>query len=484
MAEQKKTGSEAALGMDIDIYNMVKDVLKNWWVILALAVSAALISCIYVNETYRPAYTIEATYVVIAKGINNDVYSNLYTAHGTAEQFSQIINSSTLQNKVAEDLGTKKVPGSVWAEIVPETNLLTLKVTAETPKTAYQILRSVMDSYPTISEYLVGDVFLDVLMAPVIPTEPDNSMDIKTPMRNAFLAAALGLIAVMALFSYLKDTVRKEADVEKKLDVRLLGSLCHEEKNKTLFSKIRRNKNALLLTDPMISFRYGEMLQKTCRRIQNRMDQKGAKTLMVMSCLENEGKSTVAANVSLALAGNGKKVVLVDLDLRQPSQYKIFGQPDREITALGDVLNGEANSYSNLVEVLPDKGIYTVFNTVKYGRSTEMLTTGTLEMLLEYLKEEFDYVIIDTPPMAYVADTEEIAGMADASLAVVREHTSRIKEINDMLDVLSGCRAVPIGCVFNDSHNRMGGTLFRESGYGYGKSYGGYGGYGNYYGKK
>lgn len=483
MAEQKKTGNGATLGMDIDFYNMVKDVLKNWWVILALALSAVLISYIYVNQSYNPSYSIEATYAVTAKGMNNDVYNNLTTAKTTAEQFSQIINSVTLQNKVAEDLEISEIPASICAEVIPETNLLTLKVTSETPEMAYRILKSIMDNYPTIAEYLVGDAILDVLMAPVIPIEPDNSLDVKSPVEKAFIIAVLVQMVVIAVFSYLKDTVKKESDVEKKLDVRLLGSLCHEEKNKSIFGRMRKNKNSLLLTNPMISFRYGEMLQKTCRRIQNRMEQKGVKTLMVTSCLENEGKSTVAANVALALARNGKKVVLVDLDLRQPAQYKIFDLFDKEMTALGDALNGEVGSSSNLVDILFKQGIYTVFNTVEYERSTEMLTTGKLEIILEFLKEKFDYVIIDTPPMAYVADTEEIAGMVEASLVVVREHTSRIKAINDMLDVLSSCRAVPIGCIFNDAHNSIGGMLFRESGYGYGKGYG-YGGYGNYYGRK
>lgn len=479
MAEQNKQESAAALGMDIDLYSVTKDVLKNWWLVLALAVSAALLSYIYVNHSYRPTYTIESTYVVTAKGMNNSVFNNLTTAQDTASRFAQIINSPTLQAKIAEELGTVGVQGTVASEIVPETNLLTLRVTSDTPEMAFRILRSVMNNYPTLSDYLVGNAIMDVLMAPVIPTEPDKALDVARPVTKAFILAALAVILALAGVSYLKDTIRRASDVEKKLDTKLLGDICHEEKNKTFSSKLHKTNISLLISNQTVSFRYAELVQKVCRKLQNRMEKNGAKTLLVTSYLENEGKSTVAANVALALAQNNKKVVLMDLDLRKPSQYKIFDLFE-ERTALGDVLAGRSTA-ENLIGKMEDKSLYTVFNTKEYARSTEMLTSGKLEVILEYLKEKFDYIIMDTPPMAYVADTEEIANLADASVIVVREHTSRAKDINDMLDVLNSCKAHPAGCVFNDAHGTIGGTVFG----GYGKDYGyGYGyGYGKYYGK-
>lgn len=476
MAEQKMNDSEALLGFDIDFFTICRDVIKSWWIILALALSAALLSYIQVNRSYRPSYTIEATYVVKAKGVNNSVYDNLTKAKDAAARFSQIINSPTMMNKVREDLGDKIAPGTAFAEIVPETNLLTLKVTAGTPEAAFCTLKSVMENYPTISEYLVGDAILDVLMAPVIPTEPDRALYVKGPMRRAAVIMALAMIAVLAFFSYMKDTIRKESDVKKKLDTRLLGSLCHEEKNKTLSSKIRKSNRGLLISSPMISFRYEEMLQKACRRVQNRLEQRDAKTLLVTSCLENEGKSTVTANLALALARSGKKVVLIDLDLRKPAQYKLFDLFGQKHTGLGKALMGEPVT-ERIIDAVYSRELYTIFNTKEYSQSTEMLTGGRLEIILDYLKERFDFIIIDTPPMAYAADTEEIANMVDASLIVVREHISSARDINDMLDVLNNCKGTPIGCIFNDAHGSMSGALFGEQNSGYGN------GYGRYYGR-
>ena len=77
MAETKIQENTIASGVDIDFYNILKDVGKNWWLVLILAVSAALFSYVQVNRSYRPAYTIESTYAVTTRGRNNNVIHNL-----------------------------------------------------------------------------------------------------------------------------------------------------------------------------------------------------------------------------------------------------------------------------------------------------------------------------------------------------------------------------------------------------------------------
>ena len=95
-------------------------------------------------------------------------------------------------------------------------------------------------------------------------------------------------------------------------------------KNRTLKSKLKAVTKALLITNPTISFGYLEAFQKLSFRIHSEMKSKNQKVLLVTSIGENEGKSTVASNIALALAQNGSNVVLADLDLRRPAIYKIF----------------------------------------------------------------------------------------------------------------------------------------------------------------
>ena len=106
-----------------------------------------------------------------------------------------------------------------------------------------------------------------------------------------------------------------------------------------------------------------------------------------------------------------------------------------------------------------------------YPDSTELISEGLFSRVLDYLKKNLDYIIIDSSPMALVADTEEMMNMVDAALLVVRQHMASVRDINDAIDVLNGRNMKLLGCVFNDA----GGESFSM-----GHGYGGYGGYGNY----
>lgn len=461
-----------------DLRTLISDIRRHLWTILALSVAVGLLMYVRTSSAFRPQYSVNATYVVTTRGANVNLISNLSSAQQTAAILSRIVTSQPLMTAVAEDLGTSGVPGSISCTVVQETNLLDLKVTASSPRMAFLILDSVMRNYPIVTDLLNKDVVMRVLVTPEISKTPVNQ---NNPMPSTFKAflLSLGVLTVFfALLSMLKDTIRRGSDVEEKLEERYLGSIAHEEKYKTFRMWLRGGQVSMLIDQPACSFRYIESAQKVCRTIQSRMEKHGYKTLLVMSFAENEGKSTVAANLALAMAQRGKKVLLMDLDLRNPSLYKVFDFNDEPITSLGSLLNGTAIDDS-LIEHMENEGLYYVFNTKSYSRSTEMLTNGRLEKLLGLLRERFDYIIIDTPPMSITADAEALADMADAFTVVIREHRTWANQLRDMLDTLRGCRAVSIGCIINDAHD----SVSAGGGYGYGADYGGGYGYGKYYGR-
>lgn len=118
MARQSKD-EISIFSTEIDYYRTIMDILKKWWLILIVSISASLLSYIAATENYHPQYTVSATYVITTQGTSTSVFSNLTTAQDTAARFSQIINSATLQKKVAEELGMDQVPGTITSEIVP-----------------------------------------------------------------------------------------------------------------------------------------------------------------------------------------------------------------------------------------------------------------------------------------------------------------------------------------------------------------------------
>ena len=484
MSNEKHIISVNDYEMNIDLYSILRDISKYIVVILLLAASMSLLAYVYVGRSYHKQYESTSTFIVSSKGSNNSVYSDLSTTTEMAKKFSEILNSSILQKKVAKEMNMDYFPGTASAEVVNETNLLVLKVQADSPEMAFSLNKAIMNNYSVVTNQLIGTVVLDVLQNPTVPSGPVNEFQPAALMKKTFVMTIVALCGLIAIISFLKDTVRKPKEVSKKLDGTLLQTLYHERIYKSWKARIHRKKSSVLLTNPGTSFQYVEDMKKLARKVSSKMKDKQAKTLLVASVEENEGKSTVAANLALALAEESEKVLLIDADLRKPSQYKIFGLAPEEVQEFGEVLNGNEKA-DHLVHALAKSELLLVTGTMIYPNSTEMIASDMFYKIIDFFKERLDYVIIDTPPMSQAADAEELVDYADASILVVRQHTALVKDINEAISILNSGEGTMLGCVYNDVFHGIAQTA-RNYGYRYaygsGSSYGyGYG-YGNKYG--
>ena len=446
-------------------YTIFSDLIKSVWVIVSLSLSFACFSYIYRIETYSPYYSVSVTYMVTSRGVNNDLITAIPASQENAVRFTEILNSTELYKQVSSDTGINVDNIYARASRIGETNLVELIVYGNTPQYAFTILQSIIDNYSTISSGLITNASISMLLSPSVSGKPGYVISPWRTMLKFFGIAIAALTFLFAVISTMKDTIRAGKDVEKKLDTDYLGELPSEKKPR----KRRRGKNragdSILILRNKISLRYEEAVERISRKVQYKMSGKGLKTLLVTSCLENEGKSTVAANLALSLAEQGLKTALVDLDLRKPAQYKIFEVTDPESCVLGDVLTGKKGleSCQRIIEKTEVTGL---FNAKEYSNSTEIITSGSVRNLLLSLRDSFDYIIVDTPPMSLAADAEMIADFTDASMMVAREHMARAREINDNLDILYECKADVLGCVVNNVHisatSQIGGKGFNR----------------------
>ena len=459
---------DGGLVPQIDLISMLKDIAKEWWAILLLSLAVALFADIWVNVTYQPEYKTSTTFVVTAKGMNTNVYQNLNSTQQLAQQFTEIMDSNVLKKKVAQDLKISSLNIDSSVDLVPETNLITLSVKAGTAVESYRILQSIMKNYNTVSDYAIKNVIIETIQSPAVSMAPVNPLNEKKTMIIAFIAAAAVFMVLVAGLSYLRDTIKNPKDVTSKLDTRLLGSIYHEKKSKSI--KLRKKKEfvSMLISNPLRSFQYAESNKMMSSRVRSYMDKENAKTLLVTSVMENEGKSTVAANLALGLAQEGSRVMLIDCDFRKPAQYKIFDMEGKDADDLGKVLTGKAGT-ENLICNWNDTNLYMILNRTSSNSIETMLKSTTLRQIVGFCRQNMDYVIIDTSPLALVSDTEELAQMADASVLVVRQDTVLTKDINDAIDILNNTRGKVLGCVLNDaSSSQITGSTAH---YGYGGYY-------------
>lgn len=456
----------------IDISNIVRQVLRQWLVLLLLGVIAASGAGIAASRMYQPHYESEALIVVYEKG---SATSGVKSASTTADLFQEVITSSLLQKKVAEILGISYLPGTISCENIPNTNMILLKARASTPKDVMIVLNGVLDHYKEATSGLLDGVILQVLEEPKVPMEPVDAYDEGRLLKKAFLGTVAAAAAAMFLYFYFRDDVKNEEEVERKLDTKLFGTIYHENLEKGFFRKHRGEKTALLVNNPVASFGYIETFQKLCVKLEHKLKKSESKVILVTSVLESEGKSTVASNLALSLAKRGKKVLLVDLDLRKPAQAMLFGQSyAKTVPQVRGVLAGK-DSFEEAVRTVKGTSLSLLAGSKSSKNSTRLIVNSRFAAVFAEWKASAEYVILDTPPLQYVADAEELMRYADAGLLVVRQNCSKTKDINDAIDVFPKMGCELLGCILNDVKTGLLGDVISKGddyrykyGYGYG----------------
>ncbi|HHY95407.1 MAG TPA: CpsD/CapB family tyrosine-protein kinase [Firmicutes bacterium] len=169
--------------------------------------------------------------------------------------------------------------------------------------------------------------------------------------------------------------------------------------------------------------------------------------LLITSAGPEEGKSTVTSNLAVALAQAGKRVVLVDADLRKPNQHRVFEVPNHR--GLTNVLVGEADVESVLVNtVVP--GVTLLSSGPIPPNPAELLDSDRARELWPALADRFDYVVIDSPPMVAVADAVILSAQAEGVLVVVRAGSTRSDLLRDAGALLQKAGARVLGAVLNE----------------------------------
>ncbi|HEX3151797.1 MAG TPA: polysaccharide biosynthesis tyrosine autokinase [Gemmataceae bacterium] len=197
---------------------------------------------------------------------------------------------------------------------------------------------------------------------------------------------------------------------------------------------------------------------------------KGHQVIQVTSPNPGDGKSTLSANLAVAIAQSGKRVVLIDCDFRKPRVHKIFGVSPE--VGLASVITGDAT----LTQATQPSGIPNLFLLPCGPRPTnpaELLTSSRFVEVLDEIKKGYDFVLIDTPPLLAVSDPAVVAPRVDGVLMTIRI-TSRTRPAAERArETLAALGVNVVGVVVNDLQgSKRGGNYGYGYGYGYGYTYG------------
>lgn len=200
----------------------------------------------------------------------------------------------------------------------------------------------------------------------------------------------------------------------------------------------------------------------------------------VASAMRGEGKSTTAINLSYVLAESGKRVLLVDCDLRLPSIAKKM-QMENEI-GVTDLLKGGKSFHMKDFQSQHYSNWYILPSGPLPPNPSELLGSKKMENILNVLSENFDYIILDLPPINIVSDALTVSKYIDGMIVVIREDYTEKKELENCFRLLKLSDVNVLGCVINESKNGKG-TYSKYKYKRYYKHYKTYGKYGDKDGK-
>ena len=436
---------------EINLHGLFLLLLKNLWVVVAICISALLCYSSVCKLTYTPSYTSSATFMVSAKD-STSAYNSLTTTQSMASVFVEVFQSNVLREKIQEQMPDRHFDGTINTVTIPETNLLIVTVTSDAPDMSFRALNLLVDNYSAISDYVFANAQLEVIKDPVVPVAPSNPLDVESGYPLVLIIGILLSVGGIVALYLLHDTVKTPKAARRKIDARLLRTINHERKNKTLRSTLRKQNSAPLITNPLIKKDFIEDNLSLCSALEYHARKRGQQVILVTSVGENEGKSTIAANLALALAEKGRRVALLDCDFRKPALHKIFDTPlEKGKTLTSFLLQEDADPAGYLTES-KKHGILLGISQASGSSVTRLLNNGRLPALLQQLRTQTDYIILDTPPMLAAADTETLAAFVDTALLVVRADYMPTASINEGLDRLRKSAPEVCGFVLNNYH--------------------------------
>ena len=453
---------EFVFSEQFNIQLVLKDIVKNFWVVLLAILMVFIGSFVYESAVYTPEYTTSATFVISAKssGGTMNVYASLSTAREMAGVFRELFSSNVLKRVVREKLDGETADFQISANVIAETNLLKVSVTSPSPKVSYEVMQLVISNYGDVSDYLLDYVVLDVLQNSEIPHAPSNALNIKKYQLFGMGLAAILMTGIVVYFCVMRKTVKTRAGANRYLGEWPVGVIPHERKITTLIERFLRRKRAILITNPIVGLRYVEAYHKIAYKLQHKLEEQGKKVLLVTGVGINEGKSTAAANLALAFAKRGKKVVLLDLDLRRAAVHKIFEVKD-ELFALGDCLK-----QPELLSNLHEGEVTLITNKKDVSNPGEYIQSTNMDALFQTLRQYADIVILDSAPLAIAADSELLTQYAEAFVLIARQDDTPCVVLQKAITELEENGSTFFGYIINDYREEN--LLGRSSGY-YGK---------------
>ena len=457
------------MGSGVELRDYLNVLGKNWVVIVVLTVLGTGAGVAY-SLLATPVYTASAKVFVSTSDATNAAelqQGNSFTLQ-RVKTYADLVKTAAVLQPTIDSLGLKtsvaKLRGTVSADAPLNTTVIDVTVTntnavfaaSLATATASQLIK-VVEKIETTDSAQGSPVRLSVVQEAEVPTTPTSP----TPKLDVALGLLLGLalgVAIALMRAALDTRVHGERDLEAITDVPVLGGIVFDPNAKT---------RPLIVHEDSTSPR-AESFRTLRTNLQFLDVGRRERSFVITSSVPNEGKSTTATNLAIALSHTGARVLLVGADLRKPKMAAYMGIEGG--VGLTDVLVGRVK-IDDAIQRWGRTDLYLLPAGTIPPNPSELLGSAPMADLITTLNGKFDAVLYDSPPLLPVTDAAVLARLVGGALIIVASGRTHAAQVASALDALENVGAPVSGLVL---------TMLPTKGpdtYGYGR-------YGYVYGEK
>lgn len=447
----------------------LKELFDTFWskkgLIITITIIAAILGAIYSYTLTEPEYKAKTTIVLTKSdsGNNTITQSDVTLNQQLVNTYTELIKTSNVVNEVVNSLKgynieKEELKESIEVKLRTNTQLIEISVKNKDAELAEILTNRISEVFiEKINEIYHMDN-LSIVDTAKVPDTPYNINHSKDILMFALVGMFISFVIVF-IVSTIDSSIKDSDSVEKKLDITELANIPKYDKN--------RRHELVVQTDPKSPI--SEVFRMLRTNLQFMIQDSEMQTILVTSSHEGEGKSYITSNLAVSIAKEGKKVLVIDADMRKGRLNKIF--KIKNTPGLSNYLSGICNvedkdDIRNYIVPTKIENIYVLPAGDVPPNPSELLETTRLKQLIRETKDHFDIILFDGTPCLLVADSLIIAKLVDTTLIVSKYKTTKFGDIEKTKKMLSNVNAKILGFVVNQT--KVSTKIYKNSYY-YGK---------------